>query len=239
MGGGNAKFNFVGGHNDRSLIPVEGLIQATADVLRREGADLALYSLAQGPQGYLGLRQFVADKLARWRGISAGSDDVLITSGSGQAIDLINQVLLEPGDTVILEEFTYGGYLTKLRRLGVKIVPAPLDDDGIRIDALAEILAGLKQREVTPKYLCTTATIQNPKLEDAMSASIQPQACRPAKNLRTAAQSPARPSSPTQMNFPRYLNRPAFAAAAAAPPTTSAASPYSATLSPALNSEYF
>ena len=47
---------------------------------------------------------------------------MLITSGSGQAIDLINQVLLEPGDTVILEEFTYGGYLTKLRRLGVNIV---------------------------------------------------------------------------------------------------------------------
>jgi len=158
--GGNAKYNFIGGHNDRSLIPVEGLIQATADVLRREGADLALYSLAQGPQGYLGLRQFVADKLARWRGISARPDDVLITSGSGQAIDLINQVLLEPGDTVILEEFTYGGYLTKLRRLGVTIVPAPLDDDGIRIDALAEILAGLKQKGVTAKYLCTTATIQ-------------------------------------------------------------------------------
>ena len=63
---GNAKYNFIGGHNDRSLIPVEGLIEATAAVLRREGADLALYSLAQGPQGYLGLRQFVADKLARF-----------------------------------------------------------------------------------------------------------------------------------------------------------------------------
>jgi 2-aminoadipate transaminase len=159
---GNAKYNFIGGHNDRSLVPVEGLIAAAADVLRREGADLALYSLAQGPQGYLGLRQFVADKLARWRGISAGPDDVLITSGSGQAIDLINQVLLEPGDTVILEEFTYGGYLTKLRRLGVNIVPAPLDQDGIRIDALAETLAGLKRQGVTPKYLCTTATVQNP-----------------------------------------------------------------------------
>ena len=135
---GNARYNFIGGHNDRSLIPIEGLIEATASVLRREGQDLALYSLAQGPQGYRGLRQFVADKLAGWRGIKAGADDVLITSGSGQAIDLINQVLLEPGDTVILEEFTYGGYLTKLRRIGVNIVGAPLDEDGIRVDALAQ-----------------------------------------------------------------------------------------------------
>jgi 2-aminoadipate transaminase len=158
----NAKFNFIGGHNDRTLIPVEGLIAATAAVLRREGADLALYSLAQGPQGYRGLRQFVADKLGRWRGISATPDDVLITSGSGQGIDLINQVLLEPGDTVILEEFTYGGYLTKLRRLGVNIVAAPLDEDGIRIDALTKILDDLKRQGTTPKYICTIPTIQNP-----------------------------------------------------------------------------
>ena len=169
---GNAEFNFIGGHNDRSLIPVEGLIDAAAAVLRRDGRDLALYSMAQGPQGYTGLRQFVADKLGRWRGISAGPDDVLITSGSGHAIDLINQVLLEPGDTVILEEFTYGGYLTKLKRLGVNIVGAPLDEDGIRIEALGGILADLKKRGVTPKYICTTATIQNP------TGSIMPLARR-------------------------------------------------------------
>ncbi|MGC2416017.1 MAG: PLP-dependent aminotransferase family protein [Stellaceae bacterium] len=159
---GNAEFNFIGGHNDRALIPIDELIAASAAVLRRDGQDLALYSMGQGPQGYLGLRRFVADKVARWRGIAATPEDVLITQGSGQAIDLINQVLLEPGDTVILEEFTYGGYLTKLRRLGVNIVGAPLDEDGIRIDALGAILADLKRRGTTPKYLCTIPTIQNP-----------------------------------------------------------------------------
>jgi 2-aminoadipate transaminase len=159
---GNAEYNFIGGHNDRSLIPVEGLVEAAAAVLRRHGPELALYSMGLGPQGYPGLRQFVADKLGGWRGIRASQDDVLITSGSGQAIDLINQVLLEPGDTVILEEFTYGGYLTKLKRLGVKIVGAPLDEDGIKVDALGRILADLKQKGTTPKYICTVPTIQNP-----------------------------------------------------------------------------
>jgi len=149
---GNAKFNFVGGHNDRSLIPIEDLIAATAAVLRRDGADLALYSMGQGPQGYIGLRRFVAEKLTRWRAIGAGPEDVLITQGSGQGIDLINQVLLEPGDTVILEEFTYGGYLTKLRRLGVTIVGAPLDEDGIRIDALTHL----------PATLVKVASLSNP-----------------------------------------------------------------------------
>ena len=159
---GNAKYNFIGGHNDRSLIPIDGLIEATASVLRREGKELALYSMAQGPQGYLGLRQFVAEKVGGWRGIKAAADDVLITSGSGQAIDLINQVLLEPGDTVILEEFTYGGYLTKLKRIGVNIIGAPLDEDGIRVDALGQILADLNRKGVAPKYICTVPTIQNP-----------------------------------------------------------------------------
>ncbi|HTV90555.1 MAG TPA: aminotransferase class I/II-fold pyridoxal phosphate-dependent enzyme, partial [Stellaceae bacterium] len=112
---GNARYNFIGGHNDRALVPIEALISAATAALRRDGADLALYSMGHGPQGYPKLREFVVAKLGRWRGISANADDVLITSGSGQGIDLINQVLLDPGDTVILEEFTYGGYLTKLR----------------------------------------------------------------------------------------------------------------------------
>src|SRR6266513_4540256 len=141
---GNAKYNFIGGHNDRTLIPVEGLIEAAAAVLRRQGPELALYGMGLGPQGYPGLRRFVADKVKRWRGIDAGPDDVLITQGSGQAIDLVNAVLLAPGDTVILEEFTYQGYLNNLRRLGVKMVAAPLDEDGIRIDALA----GSEERRV-------------------------------------------------------------------------------------------
>jgi len=159
---GNAEFNFIGGHNDRALVPVEELIEAAAAALRRDGREIALYSMGQGPQGYLPLRRFVADKLKRWRGIEASSDDILITAGSGQGIDLINQVLLEPGDTVILEEFTYGGYLSKLRRLGVNIVGAPLDEDGIRIDALGAILADLKSKGATPKYICTVPTVQNP-----------------------------------------------------------------------------
>ena len=50
--GGFPKYNFIGGHNDPVQIPIEGLIEATASVLRREGSKLAMYNLAQGPQGY-------------------------------------------------------------------------------------------------------------------------------------------------------------------------------------------
>jgi 2-aminoadipate transaminase len=158
---GFPKYNFIGGHNDPERIPAAALAEAATNVLRRRGADLALYNF-DGPQGYRGLRDFVVDKLSRRPAIKCSADDVLITSGSGQGIDLVNQLLLERGDTVILEEFTYGGALTKLKRLGVNIIGAPLDDEGLRIDALARILEDLEGKGTAPKYIYTIPTIQNP-----------------------------------------------------------------------------
>jgi 2-aminoadipate transaminase len=70
--------------------------------------------------------------------------------------------LLDPGDTVILESFSFAGAITRLRKLGISTVGAPLDDHGLRIDALARILHDLKARGVRPKYIYTIPTIQNP-----------------------------------------------------------------------------
>jgi 2-aminoadipate transaminase len=159
---GFPKFNFVGGHNDPDLIPVEDLIEATASALRREGRDLALYTLGHGPLGHEGLRAFLADKLDRWRGIKTTRDDILITVGSTQGIELINRILLAPGDTVILEEFVYFGALAKLRQLGINVVGAPIDQDGLLPDALADILRDLAARGIRPKYIYTIPTVQNP-----------------------------------------------------------------------------
>jgi 2-aminoadipate transaminase len=158
---GFPKYNFIGGHNDPVRIPAEAMAKAATAVLRRDGAKLALYNF-DGPQGYGPLRDFVVDKLSHRPAIKCSADDVLITSGSGQGIDLVNHLLLERGDTVVLEEFTYGGALTKLKRLGVNIIGAPLDDEGLRIDALARIIEDLGRKGVVPKYVYTIPTIQNP-----------------------------------------------------------------------------
>jgi 2-aminoadipate transaminase len=157
---GFPKYNFIGGHNDREHVPAAELAAAAETVLRREGADLALYN-PHGPQGFRGIREFVVAKV-KARGITCTPDDVLITSGSGQGLDLVNRILLNRGDTVILEEFTYGGALTKLQRLGVNVIGAPLDDDGLKIDALGQILDDLKQKSVVPKFIYTIPTVQNP-----------------------------------------------------------------------------
>src|SRR6201981_1689984 len=158
---GFPKYNFIGGHNDPERIPAAALADAATTVLQRRGADLALYNF-DGPQGYLGLRQLVVDKLAQRPASKWATSDVLITSRPGQASDLVNGLLLERGDTVILEEFTYGGALTKLKRLGVNVVGAPLDDEGLKIDALAGILADLGGKGTVPKYIYTSPTVQNP-----------------------------------------------------------------------------
>jgi 2-aminoadipate transaminase len=159
---GFAKYNFIGGHNDPAHVPVDAIVKAAHDVLTREGTTLATYGLASGPQGYRPLREFLAQKLKRTAGISCTADEILITSGSLQALDLVNGILLAPGDTVIVEQASYQGALTRLARLGVHAVGIPLDGEGMRVDALATALADLARRGVRPKYIYTIPTVQNP-----------------------------------------------------------------------------
>jgi 2-aminoadipate transaminase len=159
---GLAKYSFVGGNNDPERVPVDGLIAAVDAVLNREGKTLATYGLAHGPQGYRPLREFLAAKLSRDAGIAATPDDIMIVSGSLQALDLVNGTLLERGDTVIVEQETYQGALTRLGRLDVTAIGIPLDRDGMRMDALAATLAELRGRGIRPKYFYTIPTVQNP-----------------------------------------------------------------------------
>ncbi len=159
---GLAKYSFVGGNNDSEQVPLDNLIEAFNTVMRREGRTLATYGLAHGPQGYLPLREFLTAKLKRDAGIACTVDDLLIVSGSLQALDLVNHTLLARGDTVIVEQETYQGSLNRLTRLGVNTVGIPLDDDGMRMDALAAALADLKGRGIRPKYIYTIPTVQNP-----------------------------------------------------------------------------
>ena len=178
---GAAKYNFTGGNNDGDAVPVDGLIAAATASLKREGRNLATYNLATGPQGYRPLREFLVGKLKRDASIDCTADDILLVSGSLQALDLVNQVLLTRGDTVICEQDTYQGTLTRFARLGVKAIGIPLDRDGLRMDALATALADCKARGVQVKMIYTIPTVQNP------TATIMPETRR-AELLRLAEQ---------------------------------------------------
>ena len=123
---GFPKYNFVGGNNDADQVPVDRLVAASNAVLTREGSTLASYGLNSGPLGYRPLREFLVGKLKRDAGISCAADEILITSGSLQGLDLVNGILTSPGDTVLIEQECYQGSITRLVRRGVNIVGIPL-----------------------------------------------------------------------------------------------------------------
>jgi 2-aminoadipate transaminase len=159
---GTPRFNFTGGNNDPDAVPVDGLTAAAQSVLTREGRTLSHYGLHSGPQGYRPLREFLAGKLKRDASIACTADDILLVSGSLQALDLVNGALLARGDTIIVERDNYQGTLTRLKRLGVNAVGLPLDAGGMRMDALEAALKDLKARGVRLKFIYTIPTVQNP-----------------------------------------------------------------------------
>lgn len=158
---GGPRLPFGAGNNDLEAVPVEALAEAAARVIRREGAGLAVYNLGGDPLGYRPLRDFITAHLGR-RGITAGPENVLITAGSGNGIDLVIKGFLQPGDTVLIEEHSYAGAIRRFTRNGVRLVGVPLDADGIVPEALAGVLDRLAAEGVRPKMLYTIPTVQNP-----------------------------------------------------------------------------
>jgi 2-aminoadipate transaminase len=159
---GYPPYHFVGGNIDEATVPSEELAAAVEKVVRAEGHSMAKYGMENGSQGYLPLREFIVQNLKRRTEMEISSDEVLLTTGSLQAMDLVNELLLEAGDVVVLETANYGGALTRLDRLGVDYVGVDLDDGGMRMDHLREVLTDLKQQGRSAKYIYTIPTIQNP-----------------------------------------------------------------------------
>ncbi len=150
------------GHNAPELIPCEKLAAAAQRVILREGTALARYFSGPRALGYEGLRRVLSDMMRVSRGINVGIERILVTSGSGQAIDLVDWLFVKPGDVVLVEEFTYHGAITRMRREGAELLPVAMDEGGMRIDALENQLESLASQGVKPKFLYTIPTVQNP-----------------------------------------------------------------------------
>lgn len=155
-------YHFVGGNIDEPSVPVEALTEAMGQVLRAQGHAMGKYGMDSGPQGYLPLRTFIAGALEQRTGMKVTADEVLITSGSLQAMDLVNKALLNRGDVVLVEAANYAGTLTKLDAMGVDYVGVDLDEHGMRMDLLEAALADLTAGGRKPKYIFTIPTVQNP-----------------------------------------------------------------------------
>ena len=147
------------GHPDPALLPVAGLSQATQVALERDGPLALSYGAEQGP-GRL-IEQLCA-RLGRLEGAAPPPEQVMITGGVSQALDMLCTLLTQPGDVVLVESPTYHLALRVLRDHGLELVPVPSDDKGLRVDALKEILAELQRQGRRPRLLYLVPTFNNP-----------------------------------------------------------------------------
>ncbi len=144
--------SFAGGMPAPELFPAEELLEACRKVLTQSSATALQYGATEG---YLPLREMIARHTARY-GIQVSVDNILITSGSQQALDLLGKVFINHGDRILVETPTYLGALQAWNAYGAEYVTVPSDDDGIQTDKLYEAM------RYGPKFMYILPNFQNP-----------------------------------------------------------------------------
>jgi 2-aminoadipate transaminase len=144
--------SFGGGMPAPDVFPLEEFTDACLRVMRDYGPQ----SLQYGPtEGYLPLREMIARHSLRY-GIEITPENILITSGSQQALDLLGKILINPGDHILVESPTYLGALQAWNAYGAEYVTVPMDEHGMVTNALEEALRS------GPKFIYVLPNFQNP-----------------------------------------------------------------------------
>ncbi len=146
--------SFAGGLPAPECFPTEELTAAAERVL----VERPVVALQYGPtEGYKPLREFLTSHVARL-GISVPVEQLLITSGSQQALDLLGKLMIDPGALVAVEEPTYMGALQAWRPYQPRFATLPMDEEGLVVDALERLLQGGER----PRFLYLVSSFQNP-----------------------------------------------------------------------------
>ncbi|MGI9093226.1 MAG: PLP-dependent aminotransferase family protein [Mycobacteriales bacterium] len=144
--------NFSGGFPDPSVFPTGVLAEITERLLRDDAGVAMQYAPSQGIQT---TREAISDRLAESDGRRPGPDELMVTSGGIDAVTLIGRSMLDAGDVVVVEEPTYLGAIAGFAGFDARMRGVPVDDDGMCVDALAELLDGglaVKVLYVIPEY---------------------------------------------------------------------------------------
>lgn len=147
--------SFAGGLPAAELFPAEDLIEVTRLVLEREGTSALQYSTTEGDPD---LRRRIAERMNAKRGTRVEPDDILITSGSQQGLEFTGKVLIDEGDSVLVESPTYLGALNAFRAYAPNFVPIETDDDGMVPQAVERALA----THANVKFIYAIPDFQNP-----------------------------------------------------------------------------
>ncbi len=150
--------SLAGGMPYVSALPLDLVGDMVGDLLTRRGAEMLQYASAQGDPL---LRERICEVMAL-EGIRAAADDVVVTVGAQQALDLLTRIFVDPGDVVLAEAPSYVGALGTFAAYQANVVHVPLDDYGLIPEALRETLERLRRERRRVKFLYTVPTFQNP-----------------------------------------------------------------------------
>ena len=152
-------FNFGPGNPDPGVFPSHDLGEAARRALARMGTILAQYP---EPRGLPELRAVAQARFERNHKVRPPLEDIVITNGAMQGLQLSAQGLAQRGDTVILEEFEYVGTIRVFKQCGLDLLPVAIDDEGMRMDDLERVLQHQAEIGRKPAFIYTTASYQNP-----------------------------------------------------------------------------
>lgn len=150
-----AVISLAGGNPNPELFPSEALADIAARVLRDQPVTALQYGITEG---YTPLREAIRERLAHVESIGTEGDDVIVTSGGQQGIELATKCLINEGDTVIVEEPSFIGATNAFRSYGAHLAGVPVKEDGMDLDKLEQVIAQNKN----VKLIYTIPTFQNP-----------------------------------------------------------------------------
>lgn len=145
--------SFAGGFPDSAMFDVEGLKEASAKALAEEPGAALQYGATEG---YTPLREQLSAFMAT-KGAQVAPEELIVTTGSQQALDLLGKTLVDPGDKVIVEGPTFLATIQCFRLYGAQLVSAPIDENGVKTDELEKLIA-----EHKPKFVYLIPTFGNP-----------------------------------------------------------------------------
>lgn len=153
-------YDFGSGRSNPETFPVKALQDAAVRVIEQELDELNDYP---GKLGFKPLREAMAKRESEREGVPVDPDHIMLTNGSMQAVTLVAEALQDaPGDTCIVEEFSYPGTLAAYKSLKLDMVGIPLAEEGMQLDVLEDQLRGLAKTNRLPKFIYTITTYQNP-----------------------------------------------------------------------------
>ena len=150
--------SLAGGAPYVSALPLDAVGRMVGELVAGKGGEMLQYGSAQGDEL---LREHICEVMSL-EGVQASPDDVVVTVGAQQALDLITKIFVNPGDVVLAEAPSYVGALGTFASYQADVVHVPLDKGGLIPSALRETLSSLRAHGRTVKFLYTVPTFQNP-----------------------------------------------------------------------------